>query len=80
MKIVRRYLSRYRKGRDRPDKEIDLANVTLQVLQGIFGEPETEQMYAVYTVKPQHVAALRPYVSEVFDFKRFDYFLEAEQT
>ncbi len=80
MYTVRRFLSKYRKGSDRPEtEEIDLSNVPLQVLQGIFGEPETELMYAVYVVEPPHATALQPYISEPLDIHQFDYFLEAEE-
>ena len=79
MYTVRRFLSKYRKGSDRPEtEEIDLSNMTLQVLQGIFGQPETEPMYSVYVVEPRHAKALQPYISEPLDVQQFEYFLEVE--
>ena len=80
MYTVRRFLSKYRKGSDRPEtEEIDLSNVPLQVLQSIFGEPETEPMYVVYDVELPHAKALQPYISVPLDIQQFDYFLEAEE-
>ena len=80
MYTVRRFLSKYRKGSDRPEtEEIDLSKVSLQVLQGIFGEPETEPMYVVYVVEPRHAKALQPYISEPLNVQLYDYFLEAEE-
>ena len=77
--IMRRFLSKYRKGSDHPEMEIDLSNVPLQTLQSIFGEPKNEPMYSVYTVESRHANALQPYISEPLDIRRLDYFLEAEQ-
>ena len=51
----------------------------LQVLQGVFGEPETEPMYAVYVIESSHAQALRPYISKPLDIQQFEYFLEAEE-
>jgi hypothetical protein len=80
MQKVRRFLSRYRKGSDRPEKEeIDLSNVPLKILQGIFEQPESELMYVIYDVKSHHAKALEPYLSESLDLQQFDYFLETEQ-
>ena len=60
-------------------EEIEISNVSLQVLQSIFGEPEAEPMYAVYPIKPRHAKALQRYISVPFDIQKFDYFLEAEE-
>jgi hypothetical protein len=79
MYTVRRFLSKYRKGSDRPEGEIDIADVPLRVLQRIFEEPETEPMYVVYVLEPRHVRALQRYIPEPLDIHRYDYFLEAEK-
>ena len=80
MYTVRRFISKYRKGSDRPEtEEIEISNVSLQTLQDIFGEPETEPMYAVYPIRPRHAKALQPYVTESLNIQKFDYFLEAEE-
>ena len=80
MYTVRRFISKYRKGKDRPEmEEIEISNVSLGVLQSIFGEPEAELMYAVYPIKPRHAKALQRCISVPFDLQKFDYFLEAEK-
>ena len=80
MSTVRRFISKYRKGNDRPEtEEIDVSNVSLQILQSIFGQPETELMYAVYPINSRHAKALQQHISVPLETKEFDYFLEAEE-
>lgn len=75
---IRRFLSKFSRGTDNKEAEIDVDHIPLSVLQEIFDEPASEAMYASYDVDEQRARRLQPLISETLDTVRFEYFLEAE--
>jgi hypothetical protein len=77
-KLVRRFLSKFRRGTEIRVGEIDLSTVPLTTLQGIFEKPPDDLMYPSYDVQYDHARALQPFIEEPLDLEAYEYFLESE--
>ena len=57
--------------------EADLLNITLSMLQTLFGVPAENPMYDCWPVRSEHLEGLTPHVSVEIDLDRYDYFVDA---
>ena len=77
---IERTLDYFEKGQDELTGQILLRDVTLAFLQSLFGVDGDDPMYEVFPAGPEHLEALRPYVSGPIDPGRYDYYLDCSGT
>ena len=79
-KDVERYLSKFRRGRDDCEEEIDVTHIPFALLAEAFPPaPDDPLLYCAYRVQPQHLAVLQKHIGAGIDLDRYEYFLEARQ-
>lgn len=76
---LRRLITRFLKGRDEREGEIDVTHIPLDELHRVVqAGPADPLLYDCYRLTPTQLTILQPYTSEALDPTRYDYYLEAE--
>lgn len=75
-KAVRRFITCWRKGEDRPSGDLELAAIDLDALRGHFGLEAGNPMYEVFRLNDAALKFVRLRAKHEFDFDKFDYTLE----